>query len=45
LPAGAHTVRVRHPLYEPWERTVSIRSGQVEKVVVDLPAEGVRKKD
>jgi serine/threonine-protein kinase len=45
LPAGAHTVRVRHPLYEPWERTVTIRAGQLERVLVDLPAMGVRKPD
>jgi hypothetical protein len=43
LPVGAHTVRVRHPLYEPWERAVTIRSGQVERVLVDLPAQGVKK--
>jgi predicted Ser/Thr protein kinase len=43
LPVGAHTVRVRHPLYEPWERSVNIRSGQVERVLVDLPAQGVRR--
>ena len=37
------TERVRHPLYETWERPVTIRPGQTEKIVIDLPAEGVRK--
>jgi serine/threonine-protein kinase len=43
LPAGSHVVRVRHPLYEVWERPVSIRSGETAKMVVDLPTQGVRK--
>ncbi len=43
LSPGPHSVRVRHPLYEVWERQVTIRAGQVEKVVVDFPAQGVRK--
>jgi serine/threonine-protein kinase len=43
LPAGSHVVRVRHPLYEVWERPVSIRAGETAKMVVDLPAQGVRK--
>lgn len=41
--ASAHVLRVRHPLYETWERPVTIRPGQTEKIVIDLPAEGVRK--
>ena len=43
LPVGTHVVRVRHPLYEVWERPVSIRSGETAKMVVDLPTQGVRK--
>jgi serine/threonine-protein kinase len=43
LSGGPHLVRFRHPAYEPVERRVSIRPGQTERVVVDLPAEGVRK--
>jgi serine/threonine-protein kinase len=43
LPAGTHAVRVRHPLYEVWERPVSIRPGETAKMVVDLPTQGVRK--
>ena len=43
LPAGAHVVRVRHPLYEVWEKPVSIRPGETAKMVVDLPTQGVRK--
>jgi serine/threonine-protein kinase len=43
LPVGTHVLRVRHPLYELWERPVTIRSGETAKVVVDLPTQGVRK--
>jgi hypothetical protein len=43
LPPGVHTVRLRHPGYEPVERTVTIRSGVGERLVVDLPKEAVRK--
>jgi serine/threonine-protein kinase len=43
LAAGPHTVRVRHPAYEVVERRVVIRPGQTERLVVDLPADGVRK--
>ena len=43
LSAGVHRVRVRHPSYEVWERDVTLRSGQIERVVVDFPASGVKK--
>jgi serine/threonine-protein kinase len=43
LPAGTHVVRVRHPLYEVFERPVTIRPGETAKMVVDLPTQGVRK--
>jgi hypothetical protein len=43
LGAGTHTVRVRHPAYEVEERRVTIRPDQVEKLVIDFPARGVRK--
>jgi eukaryotic-like serine/threonine-protein kinase len=43
LGAGAHTVRVRHPAYEVEERRVTIRPDQLEKLVIDFPARGVRK--
>jgi hypothetical protein len=43
LAPGTHVVRVRHPLYEVLERSVSIRPGDTAKVVVDLPTQGVRK--
>lgn len=43
LPPGPHVVRVRHPTYEPWEQSVTIRSGMTEKVLVDFPSQGVRK--
>jgi serine/threonine-protein kinase len=36
LPAGVHTIRLRHPSYEPQERTVTIRPGQLERLFVDL---------
>ena len=40
---GVHRVRVRHPSYEVWEREVTLRAGQTERVVVDFPASGVKK--
>jgi len=43
MPPGPHALRVRHPQYELWERTIVVRAGQTEKVVVDLPAQGVRR--
>jgi len=43
MPPGPHVLRVRHPQYELWERTIVVRAGQTEKVVVDLPAQGVRR--
>jgi len=36
-------IRVRHPAYEPWERTVMVRSGESGKILVDFLSEGVRK--
>jgi serine/threonine protein kinase len=43
LPPGVHSVRLRHPSYEPVERSVTIRSGTGERLVVDFPKEGVKK--
>jgi eukaryotic-like serine/threonine-protein kinase len=45
LAAGTHTLRVRHPAYEIWEKPITIRPGQTERIVVDLAKEGVRKRD
>jgi serine/threonine protein kinase len=45
LSAGPHTLRVRHPAYEPLEKAITVRPGQTERVVVDLEKEGVRKPD
>ena len=43
LPAGIHTVTIRHPSYEAWEGRITIRAGQTERLVVDFPAQGRRK--
>jgi hypothetical protein len=43
LPAGPHTVRIRHPLYEVVERRIVVRPGETAKVLVDFTSEGVRK--
>jgi len=43
LAAGTHVLTIRHPLYEVWEKPVSIRPGETAKMVVDLPTQGVRK--
>jgi hypothetical protein len=32
-----------YPAYEPVERKVSVRPGQTERVVVELPSEAARK--
>jgi serine/threonine protein kinase len=45
LAAGPHTLRVRHPAYEVWEKPITVRPGHVERIVVDLEKEGVKKKD
>ena len=44
LRAGAHLVRVQHPGFEVLERQVTIRAGESQKLVVNLPTQGVRKK-
>ena len=44
LRAGAHLVRVQHPGFEVWERQVTIRAGESQKLLVDLTTQGVRKK-
>ena len=41
LPAGQHVVLLRHPSFEPFTRAVTIRPGELAKLVVDLPREGV----
>ena len=43
LAAGTHVLTIRHPLYEVWEKPVSIRPGETAKMVVDLPTQGIRK--
>jgi serine/threonine-protein kinase len=43
LAPGPHVIRVRHPAYEPWERTVVVRSGETDRILVDFPSDGVRK--
>jgi len=42
LSAGAHTVRIRHPDYEPLEREITIRPDETEKLLVNLAKEGKR---
>jgi serine/threonine-protein kinase len=43
LPAGSHTVRIRHPAFEVVERQVTIVPGQTERIVVNLTKDGRRK--
>ena len=40
---GSHTVRLEHPAFEPLERPVSVRPGELTRLVVDMVTEGVRK--
>jgi serine/threonine-protein kinase len=42
LSAGTHTVRIRHPDFEPVEREITIRPDETEKLVVNLSEEGKR---
>jgi serine/threonine-protein kinase len=44
LPAGSHLIVLRHPGYEELRRTVTLRSGETAKLVVDLPKEGTPKR-
>jgi len=43
IAAGAHVVRVRHPSYEAVERSITVRAGEIAKLVVDLPSLAARK--
>jgi hypothetical protein len=41
---GARVVRLVHPGFEPLERRVTVRAGQLTKLEVDLRKEGVLRK-
>ena len=43
LRPGAHTVVLSHPGYQDFRRKVTIRSGEVLRLDVDLPSQGVRR--
>ncbi len=43
LAAGTRTVRLEHPLYEPFETKVRVRAGETARLDVDFAKEGVRK--
>lgn len=43
LPAGRHTVVLRHPAWEPLELSVDVESGQSGRLVVDLAEKGRRR--
>jgi serine/threonine-protein kinase len=45
LSAGSHTVRLRHPDYEPIEKTITVQPEETTKLVVNLRREGKRIKD
>lgn len=42
--AGERVVRLTHPGFEPMQRTVMVRAGEVTKLEIDLIREGLRKK-
>jgi predicted Ser/Thr protein kinase len=42
LAAGAHTVRLTHPDYQPYPRRVVVKSGETTRLAVDLTQDGVR---
>ena len=39
LPAGTHTVTIRHPAFEPLTRTFTIRTGEVTRLSINLRRE------
>jgi hypothetical protein len=43
LPVGVRSVRLEHPLYEPFETKVRVRPGETARLDVDFAKEGVRK--
>ena len=43
LPAGAHTLSLRHPAYEALVRSVMIKPGETARIVIDLPTDGVKR--
>ncbi len=43
LPAGPHTLSLRHPAYEALARAVAIKPGETTRLVIDLPTEGVKR--
>jgi eukaryotic-like serine/threonine-protein kinase len=43
LAAGAHSVRVVHPDYQPLQRKVTIQPGTTVRLVLDLSEKGIRK--
>ena len=42
LAPGAHTVRLVHPEFQPYPRTVVVKSGETTRLAVDLRQDGVR---
>jgi hypothetical protein len=43
LAAGAHTVRVLHPDYKPWQRKLNVLAGVATSLVLDLSEKGIRR--
>ena len=43
LPAGVHAIKLTHPDYRPYQRTVTIRRGETTKLQVDLTKEAFPK--
>jgi serine/threonine-protein kinase len=43
LGEGRHVVRLVHPDYQPWQRTVTIRKGETSKLFLDWSLDGIPK--
>jgi len=43
LSAGKHSLILKHPAFEALARSVTIRSGETTRLVVDLAVEGTKK--
>jgi len=44
LPAGSHRLVFKHPAYEPVERALSVRPGEVVVLKVDFSTDGVARR-
>lgn len=44
LSPGTHVIRILHPDYQPLQRMVAVRSGELSRLVLDLAEKGIRRR-